>query len=210
MPSTASQSDLAQYRYAVYLIPPYDVARRVSEVHELLKKQFGFTAASKFQVHATLKGFFKCSKCSVESLIACLDPVFEGQEAVPIHFEGFHIDNVGFGLDVSRIGDKPNQLLADFRTRIVDAVIPYISDDCDFVKSDLGSPFKAHITLAFRDIKPEIRENVLAYLQPAPLPKESFIADTFHLLEFHSQDWDGDWYESLSWRLLHSWRLGRH
>jgi 2'-5' RNA ligase len=210
MMPTTGQTEISQYRYAVYLIPPYEIARPVSDVHDMLNKQFGFTAASKFQVHATLKGFFKCSKCGVESLISSLDLVFADQEAVPIHIEGFHIDDVGFGLDVSRIGELPNQLLADFRTRIVDAVIPFIADDCDFVESDLGSPFKAHITLAFRDIKPEIRESVLAYIEPAPLPKEPFIADTFHLLEFHSQEWDGKWYESLTWRLLHSWRLGRH
>ena len=61
MTDADAASGLDQFRYAVYLIPPYDVARRVTEVHTILRKQFGFTAADKFQIHATLKGFFKCS-----------------------------------------------------------------------------------------------------------------------------------------------------
>jgi 2'-5' RNA ligase len=208
MHSDIAPAEFNQYRYAVYLIPPYNVSHRVEEIHRLLAKQFGFAAAAKFQVHATLKGFFKCSECTIDRLIANLDPIFENQEAFPVHFEGFHIDDVGFGLDVSRIGDDPNLPLHEFRSRVVDAVKPYIAGDCDFVESDLGSPFKAHITLAFRDISPEFRDSVLAYIEPALLPSEPFSADTFHLLEFHSEDWEGCWDKTLTWRLLKSWRLG--
>ncbi len=208
MHSDIAQSDFSQYRYAVYLIPPYGASHCVEDVHRLLTKQFGFIAAAKFQVHATLKGFFKCSECTIDKLITNLDPVFESQEAFPVHFEGFHIDDVGFGLDVSRIGDTPNLPLNELRSKVVDAVQPYIADDCDFVESDLGSPYKAHITLAFRDISPEFRDSVLAYIEPALLPGEPFLADTFHLLEFHSQDWGGCWDKTLTWRLLKSWRLG--
>ena len=208
MHSDIAQSELGQYRYAVYLIPPYGVSHCVENVHRLLTKQFGFTAASKFQVHATLKGFFKCSECTIDTLIANLDPVFEKQEAFPVHFEGFHIDDVGFGLDVSRIGDAPNLPLNELRSKVVDAVQPYIAGDCDFVESDLGSPFKAHITLAFRDVSPEFRNSVLAYIEPSLLPGEPFLADTFHLLEFHSEDWGESWDKTLTWRLLKSWRLG--
>ena len=209
MYEATAQSDLSQFRYAVYLIPPYEVARRIIEVHTMLRKQFGFTAADKFQVHSTLKGFFKCSGCSAEPLIKCLDPVFKRQEVLPVQFNGFHIDEVGVGLDISRMGDGPNQELTDLRSRVVDAVLPFIAPDCDFAERDLGSPFQAHITLAFRDICPEIRESVLAYLRPAPLPREPFTADTFHLLEFCSQDWQGSWDTTLTWRLLHSWKLER-
>ena len=57
---------------------------------------------------------------------------------------------------------------------------------------------------------PIVLDNALAYIQQAPLPSEPFIADTFHLLEFYSQDWAGDWAETLTWRLLHSWHVTRH
>ncbi len=201
-----NQNHLDQHRYAVYLIPPYDVARHVSEIHTMLRKQFGLIAAGKFQVHATLKGFFKISTEPLEPLITSLDSIFRDRRAIPIHFNGFHIDDVGIGLDISRIGREPNRELEDLRSKIVGAVLPYMAQDCDFAESDLGNPFKAHITLAFRDISPSRRESVLAYLEQAPLPTEPFIANTYHLLEFSSQEWDEEWDRSLTWRLLYSWR----
>lgn len=210
MQTSTGHKDVSNFRYAVYLIPPYEVAHQVADVHRMLRKQFGFLAASKFQVHATLKGFFKCSNCNPESLISSLEPIFKSQDPLPVHFSGFHIDDVGVGLDISRIGNKPNRELLGLRKRIVDAVFPFIATDCDFVENDLGSPFKAHITLAFRDISPEIRESVLAYLEPAPLPSEPFSANTFHLIEFYSQDWERNWDRTLTWRLLHSWRLDKY
>lgn len=175
----------------------------------MLQKQFGLSAAGKFQVHATLKGFFKRNDSRIDSLVKILDTVFVIQKPVPIHFSGYHIDDIGFGLDISRAGDNPNRELSDLRTRTVDAVLPFMAADCDFARSDLGQPYKAHITLAFRDVSPANRESVLAYLRQAPLPSKPFMADTFHLLEFSSQDWSGDWAKTLRWRLLHSWRLSR-
>jgi pimeloyl-ACP methyl ester carboxylesterase len=61
------------YRYAVYLIPPYTISRQVAEVHQLLEKQFGLKAAGRFQVHATIKGFFKKTPGPLEPLVARLD-----------------------------------------------------------------------------------------------------------------------------------------
>lgn len=52
-------------RFAVYLIPPYQVAQAVAEIHRMLRKQFGLIAASRFPVHATIKGFFKLPRSSL-------------------------------------------------------------------------------------------------------------------------------------------------
>jgi hypothetical protein len=195
-------------RYAVYLIPPFEIARQVEDVHRMLEKQFGFTAAAKFQVHATLKGFFKCDLCSVDNLVKALNPVINGQAAFPVQFNGFHIDDVGFGLDISKLGEKSNEPMNAFRAKLVEVIKPFIDVDCDFVESDLGSPFKAHITLAFRDIDPRERDNVMSYIEPASLPSDAFVANILNLLEFHSQDWGGRWEQTLTWRLLKSWHLG--
>ncbi len=194
-------------RLGVYLIPPYKIAQAVTEIHTMLRKQFGFIAADQFQVHTTLKGFFKKVDGPLEPLIERLDAVFAAQQPLEVFFKGVHSDKVGLGLDVSRQGEDINHELATFREQIVEAVRPFIAPDCDFVKADLGNPFRAHITLAFRDIPPDMQADVLAYLQHVPLPTEPFMADTFHLLEFFSQDWPGEWASTLTWRLLKSWRL---
>ncbi|MEA3337145.1 MAG: 2'-5' RNA ligase family protein [Chloroflexota bacterium] len=198
---------MSDSRFAVYLIPPYRVAQAVAEVHRLLRKQFGFIAAERFQVHATIKGFFKKTPSPLDELEARLDAVFAGQPPIPIEFSGYRCNPVGIGLDVSRLNGDVNPGLMALREQVVDAVRPFIAADCDFVARDLGDPFRAHITLAFRDIPPEMQPEVLAYLEQATLPSEPFLADTFHFLQFRSQDWSGAWQKTLTWQLLRSWWL---
>ncbi len=196
-----------QSRFAVYLIPPYQVARAVAEVHQMLRKQFGFIAADQFQVHATIKGFFKKTEGPLEPLIERLDAVFATQRPFTVHFSGIFTDNVGMGLDITRIDEEANPEMIALREQVVDAVHPFIAPDCDFIKEDLNNPFRAHITMAFRDIPLPLYDDVLNYLQQAPIPTKPFIADTFHFLEFFSQDWAGEWSPTLTWRLLKSWRV---
>ncbi len=197
-------------RFAIYLIPPYNVARAVTEIHQMLRKQFGFIAADRFQVHATIKGFFKKTPGPLGPLVERLDAVFAAQRPFTVEFSGFRRDSGGIGLNVSRIGEELNPEMMSLRERVVDAVRPFIAPDCDFVEEDLGIPFAAHITLAFRDIPPSMQDDVLDYLRETPLPSEPFTADTFHFLEFFSQDWEGDWEQTLTWRLLKSWRITDH
>lgn len=197
----------ADYRYAVYLIPPYRVARPVTEVHEMLQKQFGLAAGGRFQVHATLKGFFKKTDGSLAELTERLDSIFAKQRPFPVHFNGYRIDDVGIGLDISQIGSAPNGAMATLREQVVTATRPFIAPDCDFVESDLGAPFQAHITLAFRDIPLPLYDDVLSYLEEAPIPNEPFTAHTYHFLQFSSQNWNGNWWETLQWQLLKSWTI---
>ena len=94
-----------------------------------------------------------------------------------------------------------------WRGRVGYAVGPFIAPDCDFSGEVRGQPVWAHITLAFRDIRPTMQGEVLDYRRETPPPTEPFIADTFHFLELFSQDWEGDWEQTLTWRLLKSWRV---
>jgi 2'-5' RNA ligase len=197
----------ARTRFAVYLIPPYQVALAVAEIHRMLRKQFGFLAAGQFPVHATIKGFFKKTPGGLETLIQRLDEALATQRPFPVHFCGLRRDKLGISLDISCLGEGPNPEMVAMRNRVLGAVGPFIAPDCDFSGEDADQPFAAHITLAFRDIPTAMQDEVLDYLQDAPLPSDPFIADTFHFLQFHSQDWQGDWPQSLSWRLLRTWRV---
>ncbi|MCP4358470.1 MAG: 2'-5' RNA ligase family protein [Chloroflexi bacterium] len=197
----------ADFRFAVYLIPPYRVAQPMTEVHQMLHKQFGLVAAGRFQVHATIKGFFKKADGPMNELEDRLETLFTKQRPFPVHFNGYHIDEVGIGLNISLIGDRPNPEMTALREQTVSAIRPFIAPDCDFATKDLGNPFAAHITLAFRDIPLNLYDDVLAYLQEAPLPTVPFSAQTYHFLQFSSQDWNGAWWETLQWQLLKSWHI---
>jgi 2'-5' RNA ligase len=197
----------SQSRFAVYLLPPYTVVQPIVEIHTLLRKQFGFVAADRFQVHATIKGFFKQVAGSLALLEERLDGVFAAQRPFPMYISGYHSTDVGIGLNVSLQDGQPNHELHQFRARVVEAVRPYIAPDCDFAAFDLDNPFEAHLTLAFRDIPRDFYPDVFAFLAGAPLPTGSFMARDFHFLQFYSEDWPGNWWETLTWRLLKTWQL---
>jgi hypothetical protein len=198
---------MSDSRFAVYLIPPYSLSQKVAETHWLLRKQFGFTAADLFPVHCTIKGFFKKNELPITQLEHDLNEFFRVQPAIHVNVDDYRVDPIGFGLSLMIFEGKVNQPFLDFREKIVKITEPYIADDCDFRDHDLGRPFHPHITFSFRDIPNELYENVFKWMEDGPDFSGSFLADTYHLLEFFSQDWDGNWWESLSWRLLNSWRL---
>jgi hypothetical protein len=50
----------------------------------------------------------------------------------------------------------------------------------------------------------EVMEFVLDF---GPIGPDAFVADTFHLYAFASEDWGGSWWDTMSWRLLDSWRV---
>jgi len=194
-------------RFAFYLLPPYHITKDIAEIQSMLKKQYGFSAADKFQLHCTIKGFFKKNERPIESLLEELDIFLKKQHPFMVEFNGSHTKPISIILRLDEIDGARNQTLLDFREAIVEIIRPYIAPDCDFIKSDLGPPFKGHITLAFRDISNEMYPQILKWLKDAPVPKGKFQADTFHFLEFFSEDWDGNWWETITWKRHRSWRL---
>jgi 2'-5' RNA ligase len=202
-------ANMTESRFAFYLIPPYKVARDVVEIHSLLRKQFGLVAADNFQVHCTIKGFFKKINGPLEPLIANLDSILMDQKPLNIELSGVKIGSKSIVMDISKTGDSLNSQLLAFRDQVVNVVRPYIAPDCDFVAADLGNPFRGHITLAFNDIPVDLKDQILSFLDEAPVPKGSFVANTFHLLEYYSDNWEGPWWETLTWKLHKSWMLGK-
>jgi 2'-5' RNA ligase len=198
---------MSNSRFAVYLIPPYQLSKNVAEAHALLRKQFGFSAADRFPVHCTIKGFFKKNGRPAAELQQDLHTFFAGQQALPVSMNEYRVNPIGFGLSLMSLNGETNQAFLDFRQELMAVTNPYIADDCDFKDHDLGRPFHPHITLSFRDIPKELYDNVFEWIEDGPDFTGPFLADTYHFLEIFSEDWSGNWWESLTWRLLASWRL---
>ena len=196
-----------QSRFAFYLIPPYQIAKDIADIHSLLKKQYRFSAAGRFQIHCTIKGFFKPNEKLIKSLVEELDNFLSTQKPFMVEFNRCQTKPISIVLRLDKIEGANNQTLLDFREAVVDIIRPYIAPDCDFLESDLRSPFKGHITLAFRDINQEMYPQILDWLKDASIPSGKFLANTFHFLEFFSEDWDGNWWETITWKLHRSWRL---
>jgi hypothetical protein len=93
---------------------------------------------------------------------------------------------------------------------VFSAILPLVREDCDFTPVEGAMDrFHAHLTLAMGDIPRELTDEMLAFLREAePIGPPSFTADRFHLVAMESRQWDGPWWETMRWTLLHSWRLG--
>jgi 2'-5' RNA ligase len=200
-----------QTRWGVYLRPDPQTARDQAEIHDLLARQFGLHAAGTFMPHATLKGFFR-SQADHPTLVAALDLVVRRHAP----FEVWNAGVISFGwsslvLDINRTEQGAvNEPLRALHAEIYDAVAPYVADDCDFTRREAHhESFYAHLTLMMADcpgpLFDEVKEFVMAL---EPIGSASFIAQWVHLYEFTSADWAGAWWETLHWRLHHSWRLG--
>jgi 2'-5' RNA ligase len=188
------------------------MCRAQVEIHTLLEHQYGLKVAGKFMPHATIKGFFKTG-ASVEELIARLDPVMHDRPAFEVHNGGpIAFSDVAIVLTIQRLADgSRNEALQALHTAALDALLPIVAPDCRFSNGEWRyERFEAHLTLAMRDLQEPFIGEVLELLRElGPIGPGSFLADTFHLYRFTSDDWDGTWWETMRWELLHGWRLPR-
>ena len=115
-----------QSRLAFYLIPPYHISKDIAEIHSILQKQYGLSAAARFQVHCTIKGFFKPNKRTTEALINDLDTFLICQNPIQVEFNGCMTRPISIVMRMDEINGAANQHLLDFRESIVNIIMPYI------------------------------------------------------------------------------------
>jgi 2'-5' RNA ligase len=195
-------------RYAFYLLPPIEIAERITIIHSILNKQFGIKAAGKFQVHATIKGFFLMKQhMDPLHLQAQLSEYLEGISSFNTMFlPELRIDPIGIGLNL--VSSDTTGRLLNFRNDVVKIIMPFLDPDCDFAEEDLGNTFEAHVTLAFRDIPGDLYTPALSYINNLlPETEKPFKSGDFQFAVFHSSSWDGAWWKDLSWERIAHWSL---
>jgi len=202
-----------KYRYGLYLRPDFAMSRAQSELHRVLKAQYSLTTAGLFMPHATLKGFFR-SAVEPAMMIEQLDQALATWQPFTVYNNGvgpFGPRSIVIGLRNMPDG-TPNLALFDLQARVWQALKPLVHPDCEFTPRDpFGldgpNPFHPHLTLAMADLRPELQDEVLAFItEGGPVGPPQFVADTCHLFRF-TAEWDGEWWHSLSWEPLHSWQV---
>lgn len=200
------------YRYGFYLRPDLAMSRAQSQMHRILRAQYGLVTAGLFMPHATIKGFFR-SDAEVATMRARLDAAMAGWQPFTVYNNGV----VAFGprsivISVRDLPDgSPNLPLFALQERAWEALAPLIHPDCDFSPGDPRglagpNPFHPHLTLAMADLRPELRDELLDFIQQGGLVgPAAFTADTCHLFRFEAE-WAGAWWATLRWELLASWR----
>lgn len=198
-------------RYAFYLRPSAAICRAQAEIHDLLERQYGLIAAGKFMPHATLKGTFEANAGEVE-IKQALDGVVAGRKQFPVYNAGIIEQNRrGIMLSIHHLPDgRVNEPLYDLHAAAIDATQPLAAPVSDEVakREPVYERFHAHLTLAMADIPPFAFDDIYAFVRDlAPVGPQLFMAEYLHFYAFESDDWVGRWWETLTWRLLHSWQL---
>jgi len=197
-------------RFGFYLRPSFAMSRAQAELHALMKRQFGLITAGAFMPHATIKGFFR-SDAAIADMKAALDPVLANRPSFTVVNNGPVAWKTSVVLDImhDEQGAK-NPELQKLHEDAIAVLLPLVHPECPNTPNErMGDDFYAHLTLVQgaprEDLFPEIHE----FLQDAePIGPRRFTAEYVHLYAFRSDEWDGDWGQTLTWELLHSWKLG--
>lgn len=200
-----------EIRYGWYLRPSYAMSRAQAEMHDLLQRQFGLIGGGVFMPHATLKGFFR-SDAPVAEIEAAFDTAVKGHQPFAVYNRG----PVGWGrgsivMDIHHTSDgERNDALQALHEAGFNAIGPLVHPDCNFTPIEWAMErFTAHLTLVMADMREELFDEVMIFIQEAgPIGPDVFTAEYVHLYAFHSEAWTGKWWETLQWQLLKSWRLG--
>lgn len=198
-------------RYGWYLRPSFEMSRAQAELHDLLRRQFGLVGGGVFMPHATLKGFFR-SDATVAEIEAAFGKAVEGHEPFAVYNRG----PVGWGrgsivLDIHHTPDgERNEALQALHESGWNAISPLVHQDCTFTPIEGAKEnFRAHLTLAMADLREDLFDEVMAFVREAgAIGPDVFTAGYVHLFAFHSEMWNGPWWQTLEWTLLKSWRLG--
>lgn len=207
-------ADLSQrdaIRFGVYLRPPLAMSRAQIALHEVVARQYGSMCAGRFMPHATIKGFYR-SDAPVDEMVAALDPVMASHR--PFNVANSGLTSMGCGrvvIDIQHDANgEPNAAMAALHRDVFDAVRPLVHPGCDFTPGEPAlDAFHAHLTVMMGDIPRGLEAEILAFLRDAePVGPESFTAERLHLVALRSDDWDGRWWETMRWALVHAWCLG--
>lgn len=197
--------------YGWYLRPSYAMSRAQAEMHDLLRRQFGLIGGGAFMPHATIKGFFR-SDATIPELIAAFDTAVEGHEEFMVYNKGpVPYGRTSVVLDINETPDgSVNAPLLALHQSAWNAIAPLVHPDCPVTPREPAMDrFHAHLTLAMADLREDFFDEVVAFIsEAAPIGPKSFTAQFCHLFAFRSKNWAGDWWNTLEWQMLHSWKLG--
>jgi hypothetical protein len=197
--------------YGWYLRPSYAMSRAQAGMHDLLRRQFGLVGGGVFMPHATIKGFFR-SDATIPELIAAFDSAVEGHEEFTVYNKGpVPYGRTSVVLDINEMPDgSVNAPLHAMHQSAWNAITPLVHPDCHVTPREPAMDrFRAHLTLAMADLREDFFDEVFAYINEAtPIGPDSFTAEYCHLFAFRSKNWAGDWWNTLEWQMLHSWKLG--
>jgi hypothetical protein len=204
---------MSYHQYGLYLIPPPHLLHPIGLAHQLMKTEFNSRIAGAFMVHCTVKGFFKLADGATPAdFTPALDDLFERTPAFQTALTGLRDINRGEGKSSILLGMDLTRAFHDLHNAVWEVVQPYIAPDCLFSPVEPAGPnFLPHITVAQWDAPsdPGLHAQLAGlcqYIYDTSL-KGAFRASDLQLIEFYSEDWAGNWWETLRFKHLKGWQL---
>lgn len=202
---------MADHLYGVFLRPDTTTAHAVTEITFHVQRQFGLVSAGAFPPHATLAGSVP-SNHDTEAVVAALDPVLKGHPSFTVHNAGIARRRSTVTYDVNANPDGTvNQTLTTLAIDINRALEPLAETTEGYlVKTFVPENFHAHLSLASHELQvdPRLIPEVEEFIRELPYtPSATFPARYITLYRFHSDDWAGHWWNTLTWDRLHTWTL---
>lgn len=208
----------SRVRYGVFLRPSPELIEEVLRGYQVVVHQCGFTAAKVYPPHLTLVGSIALAPgVEEEDLTHAVETVLAGFDPLALVNTGLEqADNGSIGYQIEDAeGVDSDQGVRSLMGSIVEAVTPLrIFPPTDLTVQRLmelnADTFHPHISLLSHDG----RDNV-------PLAQECFevlralgigeyrewTGTVVTLYRFHSDEWSGRYWESMTWKALHTWNL---
>lgn len=198
-----------ELRYGVFLRPDPVTCAALSSVVTLLRHQFGLRSAAAFPPHVTILGSVAIS-APPEELLKLIDPVLSGAGPIPIRNRGLAVVDGALVLDVGAGSDDgPRSDLHALRDELITVVRPLARATSDTLTAPWDTPhFRPHLSLANHEVRqePHRLDEVHDFVRGLDVSfPAQFTGEVFALVELSAPTFEGAWWESMTWRHLHSW-----
>ena len=210
--SEGPAADPRDVRYGIFLRPDPATAERTLRGFDIARCMFGFTAAAAYPPHATLVGSIDLTVDESE-LIAAIDRVLADPPAQQL--ETSALDPWDGAALVQLVRDAGETRIGALAGALLTAIAPLrrVSEG-DFAAGIVGAitpeTFRAHVTVVGHDgaDRPEQLPDVLAFMNQLGFDQPIRATwDTATLYRFRSDDWQGRYWETMTWEIVRNWRL---
>lgn len=155
----------AKRRFFVALLPPSDVQAQANEVKGVMRDRFDSKAAFRSPPHITLQAPFEWPVSAVAHLQDSLSKFAYAHSPIPITLDGFS----AFAPHVICINVVKSAALMDIQPKL----LSHLESDLSLIsKQDRRRTYVPHMTVAFRDLKPNMFRKAWAEFQ-----RQEFHAD---------------------------------
>jgi 2'-5' RNA ligase len=168
-------------KYFIALVPPDPLQEKLMDLKRLVKSEFQSSHALRSPAHITLAMPFQYLPEKEENLFRTLEKYLVGFDSFPVSLKGFGF----FPPRVVFVAVEENPALK----KLQEAVVSCCREKLGLFHSNYRDrPFHPHITIGFRDLKPQAFEAAGKYFENRDF-REVFTCGSVAVLKLFSAGW---------------------